>query len=118
MTESQSHKRAKSKAAGKTGKKEVVIKGKKRIDAVTKVKATEVERSGSMDGLIKAAGRLKASGKRQKVLQVPQMDMKKAADAMRKAGIGGTVKNISGTKRRSVASRKAYRTKGTGPRKR
>lgn len=124
MTESQSHKRAKSKAAGKTGKKEVVIKGKKRIDAVTKVKATEVERSGSMDGLIKAAGRLKASGKRQKVLQVPQMDMKKAADAMRKAGIGGTVKNISGTKRRSVALRKAsrlkraYRTKGTGPRKR
>ena len=90
MTESQSHKRAKSKAAGKTGKKEVLIKGKKRIDAVTKVKATEVERSGSMAGLTKAAGRLKASGKRQKVLQVPQKDMKKAADA-RQHGVKSTL---------------------------
>ena len=117
MTESQSHKRAKSKAAGKEGKKEVVIKGRKRIDAVTKTKATEVERSGSIDGLMKAARRLKSSGKRQKVLQVPQKDMAKASTAMKKVGVSGTVKNLSGTKRRSVASKKTVRKKGTGPRR-
>ncbi len=117
MTESQSHKRAKSRAAGKKGRTEVEIKGKKKLDAATRIKATEVERSGSMDGLIKAAKRLKTSGKRQRVLQVPQKDMKKAADAMKKAGVAGTVKNLGGTKRRSVRYKKGYTTKGTGPRK-
>ena len=72
------------------------------MDAATKKTATEVERSGSSSGLLKAAGRLKDSGKPQKVLQVPQTDMSKAAGAMRKVGIGGTVKNMSGTKRQSV----------------
>lgn len=120
MTESKSHKRAKSKAAGKSGKTEVTIKGKK-LDAVTKNKATEVERSGSAGGLKKAAQRLKASGKRQKVLQVPQKDLGKAIDAMKSVGVSGTVKNIGGTQRKSVVASKTakrgYKTKGTGPRK-
>ena len=102
MAESKSHKLAKAKAAGKTGKTEVPIKGRRRLDAATKKTATEIERSGSMNGLGKAARRLRASGKPRKVLQVPQKDMNKATDAMRKAGIGGTVKNISGSKRKSV----------------
>jgi len=102
MAETPSHKKAKRKAAGKTGDTEVPIKGKKRLDAAAKAKATEVERSGSSDGLVKAARRLKASGKRQKVLQVPQKDIPKAVAAMKKVGIGGTVKNMSGSKRRSV----------------
>ena len=67
-----------------------------------KGRATEVERSGSRVGLRKAAERLKASRKPQKVLQVPQKDMSDAADAMRNAGIVGTVKNMASTKRRSV----------------
>ena len=72
MAESQSHKRAKSKAAGKWGKTEAPLKGNRRLDARTKFKATEVERSGSKARLEVAAQRLKDSGKRQKVLQVPQ----------------------------------------------
>ena len=105
MTESQSHKRAKSKAAGQKGKTEVPLKGNRRLDAATSNKATEVERSGSSSGLEKAAGRLKASKKPQKVLQVPQSDMSKAAAAMRKRVVSGTVKNMTGTKRRSVKSK-------------
>lgn len=101
MSESESHKRAKAKAAGKTGDTEVSL-GSKRLDAVTKKKVVEVERSGTTQGLEKAAQRLKASGRSQKVLQVPQQDMSKAAEAMRKEGVSGTVKNMGGTKRQSV----------------
>jgi len=102
MSESQSHKRAKSKAAGEKGKTEVKTTGNRRIDAVTKKKATEVERSGNQKSLEKAASRLKSSRKPQKVLQVPQKDMSKAAAAMKKTGTKGTVKNMSRTKKRSV----------------
>ena len=58
------------------------------------------------EGLDAAANRLKQSDAPQKVLQVPQKDMAAAAVAMRKAGVGGTVKNMGGTKRRSVRSPK------------
>ena len=102
MSESQSHKRAKSKAAGKSGRTEVPLKGNRRLDAATKKRATEVERSGTTAGLTKAAKRLKDSRRSQKVLQVPQKDMSKAARAMKKAGVKGSVKNMTGTKRRSI----------------
>jgi len=102
MAESKSHKKAKAKAAGKSGKTEVPLSRNRRLDAATKKTATEVERSGSASGLEKAAKRLKDSGKPRKVLQVPQKDMDKAAASMKKAGVSGTVKNMSGTKRRSV----------------
>ena len=102
MPESPSHKRAKSKAAGKAGKTEVKLSRGRRLDAQSGKKATEVERSGSSQGLVKAAQRLKASGKPQKVLQVPQQDIPKAVKAMQKVRVKGTVKNMSGTKRRSV----------------
>jgi hypothetical protein len=103
MAESQSHKRSKSKAAGKTGQTEVRLKGGRRLDAQTKTKAIEIERSGNRAALTKAASRLKVSHKSRKVLQVPQRDMAKAVEAMKKIGVKGTVKNISGTKRRSVS---------------
>ncbi len=106
MTESTAHKRAKSKASGRSGTKEKAISGGRRLDATSRKKATEVERSGSKDSLIKAARRLRDSGRSQKVLQVPQPDMHKAAEAMRKVGISGTVKNMSGTKSRSISKRK------------
>jgi hypothetical protein len=48
----------------------------------------------------------KDSGKPQKVLQVPQKDMAKAAKAMQNVGISGTIKNMGGTKRRSVSKKK------------
>ena len=95
MPESPTHKAAKHRAAGKGGKTEVPIKGGQRLDATRKDTAIEVERSGNLD---KAAARLKKSGKSQKVLVVPQKDMGPARAALRKAKIGGTVKNMSGTK--------------------
>ena len=102
MAESQSHKRAKSRAAGKSGKTETPLKGGRRLDAQSKNKATEVERSGNKARLEKAAQRLKDSGKPQKVLQVPQKDTDKAAEAMKAKGVKGTVKNMGATKRKSV----------------
>jgi hypothetical protein len=106
MAESDSHKRAKSKAAGRAGKTEAPLRGNRRLDALTSRKAVEIERSGTVGRLEKAAKRLKDSGKRQKVLQVPQKDMAKAAKAMRKVGISGTIKNMGGTKRRPVPKKK------------
>lgn len=104
MSEKTGHKRAKAKAAGKKGKTEAAISGGRRLDALTHSgkRATEVERSGSPKNLEKAARRLRDSGASQKVLQVPQHDMASAAEAMRKVGVNGTVKNMTGNKRRSV----------------
>jgi hypothetical protein len=100
----QSHKKAQAKAAGKGGKKEVKLRGGKKLDALSKTgkKATEVERSGNKKALEKAATRLKLRRSKQKVLQVPQKDMNKAALAMKKVGTKGTVKNMAGTKRKSI----------------
>ena len=97
MSETQSHRRAKAKAPGKT---EVPISRGRRLDSASKKTATEVERNAANLG--KAAQRLKDSGRPRKVLQVPQRLMPEARDAMRQRGVGGTVKNLSGTKRASV----------------
>lgn len=102
MAESESHKRAKAKAAGPSGQTEKPLPGNRRLDAATASRATEVERSGDRRKLEQAARRLGVSGRRQKVLQVPQKDMDKAAEAMRKVGVGGTVKNMGGTRRKKV----------------
>ena len=106
MAESTSHNRLKKVAAGKSGKIEKKLPSGKRLDAVTKKKATEVERSGSPKGLQLAAKRLKESRKKQKVLQVPQKDMGLAVKAMKKVGTTGTVKNIGSTKRISISRKK------------
>lgn len=104
MAEKDAHRRAKNRAAGPHGQTEVKLRGNQRLDALSSggKRATEVERSGSPGGLKKAAQRLKKSGAPQKVLQVPQKDMKAAAKALADVGVGGTVKNMGGTKRRSV----------------
>lgn len=104
MSKSQSHKKAQINAAGNKGKTEVKLRSGKILDALTSSgkRATEVERSGSPQALLKAAERLKESGSPQKVLQVPQKDIPKAVQAMKKIGITGTVKNMANTKRRSV----------------
>jgi len=105
MAESSSHKKTKNKAAGKSGKTEVPISKGRRLDATTKIKAIEIERSGNKSGLEKAAQRLRDSRKKQKVLQVPEKDMDKAADALRKVNISGTVKNLSSTKRKRISKK-------------
>lgn len=101
MSESQSHKRAKAKAPGKT---EVPISRNRRLDSATKKTATEIERNSQNLG--KAVDRLKDSRRSRKVLQVHQKEMSNATKAMRQKGVGGTVKNLSGTKRISVPKKK------------
>lgn len=104
MAESDSHRRAKAQAAGRGGKTETPLRAGRRLDALSRGggRATEVERSGTPTLLEKAARRLGASGAGQHILTVPQQDMEKAVSAMPKAGVHGTVKNMSGTKRRGV----------------
>ena len=104
MSKSQSHKNAQSKAAGKNGRIEHKLKNNKILDAITNSgkKATEVERGGTQKSLESAVRRLRAVRSKQKVLQVPQRDIAKAIEAMKKIGLKGTVKNMSGTKRKSV----------------
>lgn len=104
MAESPSHKRAKKKAAGKLGKIEAPLPGGGRLDARTSAKATEIQRNSA--GLKAAAKRLKESGRKQKVLIVPQSLLDAAREAMKKVGVSGTVRNISGTKRSFVPKRK------------
>jgi hypothetical protein len=108
MAETESHRRAKHAAAGKGGSTEVALSGNRRLDALsaTGIRATEVERSGDPKKLEMAARRLKDSGATQRVLQVPNHHMDDAAAAMRTAGVSGTVKNLSGTSRRHVSSKK------------
>lgn len=103
MSESPSHKRAKAQAAGSKGETEVPLPRNRRLDAMTPGgRATEIERSGTEEGLVAAARRLRDARARQHVLQVPQSDMDAAARAMRKVGISGTIKNMAGTKKRTV----------------
>jgi len=101
MSESQSHKHAKSKAPDKT---EVKLPGGRRLDSATSTTATEVERN--TQNIPKAVKRLKDSNRPRKVLQVPQNLMTDAVEAMKKQGMSGTVKNLSATKRVSVPKKK------------
>jgi len=96
-----SHKNCQKKAAGKNGFTEYPLGNGQRLDALSanKRKATEVERCGNLS---QAVSRLKKSGASQRVLQVPQRDMNAAVKAMKSAGLSGTVKNMSDTKRISV----------------
>ncbi len=100
MSESKSHIAAKKKAAGKGGETEVPLPGGRRLDARTAdgKTATEIERSGKQDKLVKAVQRLKTSGSPEKVLQVPQKDMPTATKAMEKVGVSGKVKNMGDRK--------------------
>ena len=103
MSESNSHKKAKRRAAGK---EETTISGRKRLDSASEKRATEVELSGNFKAAVK---RLKDSGKPQKVLQTRQNQMKEAAAEMRRQGVGGTVKNMGATKKLSIPPRKKKR---------
>ncbi|MFQ5944391.1 MAG: hypothetical protein ACE5JF_12645 [Anaerolineales bacterium] len=106
MPESKSHRRAKRKAAGVSGRTEIPQRGGTRLDAGTRRRAYEIERSGDPERLLAAALRLKKSRKPQKVLRVPNQDLPKAAKAMRRAGVSGGVTNLSRTRRRAVRKKK------------
>ncbi len=97
MPETQSHKRAKAKAPGKP---EVPISRRRRLDSASPKTATEIERNEG--NLVDAVRRLRDSGRQRKVLQVPQPLIPKARKVMKQEGVGGTIKNLSGTKKISV----------------
>jgi len=65
-------------------------------------KVQEVDRSGSLAHLERAAKRLKHVKAEDRVLRVPQWDMEKAASAMRKAGVSGAVSNLCGTRSKRI----------------
>ena len=92
MSPSRKHESIKKREAGNTGKKEHWVRGR-RIDVVKKGKAVEVQTTVTSAGLLKAAQRLKSSGRRQKVLVVPRAEhVPKAAAALRKAKTTGTAR--------------------------
>ena len=102
VVKSESHKVRGGHGIERHGPTEVKLSSGKQLDAKRGKTATEVERSGSARALGRAAQRLRKSRAPNKVLQVPQTNMSKAAKAMSKKGVRGTVKNLSGTRRRSV----------------
>jgi hypothetical protein len=65
-------------------------------------RAQVVDRSGSVHQLERAAKRLKSANTEDRILRVPQWDMDKAIEAMRKAGVTGAVSNLCGTKKTRV----------------
>ncbi|MCG8443393.1 MAG: hypothetical protein MI723_16440 [Caulobacterales bacterium] len=69
-------------------------------------KAMEVDRSGSVGRLERAAKRLKHAKAAERVLRVPQWDMPQAVEAMRRAGVSGLVTNLCGTRRMRVSARR------------
>jgi hypothetical protein len=70
-------------------------------------KAQEVDRSATPVGLERAAKRLKAVRAADRVLSVPQWNMDKAVEAMRRAGVSGLVTNLCGSQRVRVEKTKA-----------
>ena len=102
MVESQSHKRAKRKAAGRNGRTEIPISGGRRLDAKNVRKATEIERSGSSKGISKAISRLKTQKNSKKELLVPNKDLDKAKEIAKKSGAKILIQNLSKSRRRFV----------------
>jgi hypothetical protein len=102
MVESQSHKRAKSKAAGRNGRTEVPISRGRRLDAKNGHRATEIERSGNPKGISKAISRLKTQKNCKKELLVPHKDLDKAKRVAKRTGVNVLIQNLSRSKRRFV----------------
>ena len=95
MPESRAHKRHKRKSAGKRGRTEVAVNG--RVDAITRKKVIEIERSGIKKRLNHSVKKLLKTRKRHKILRVPQKHLK-AAQAVAPPSV--TVTNLSKTKHR------------------
>lgn len=95
--------------ADSEGPVEAALARRRRLDAQAGDygDSIEVERSDNPAHLERAAKRLRTSSDPQRVLKVPQWNMAKAAEAMRKAGVSGVVSNLSGTRKRKVNAKRA-----------
>ena len=79
--------------------REIPIPGRRRLDIKFGNIAREEERSGKGDRIRAAISRLKTQRNAKKELGVPQWDMQKAIEEVRKSGVNITVTNITRTKR-------------------
>ena len=98
MKRSNQHERLKKKERGIKEKK---VKGG-RLDSSTKIKDVEIERTGSLQRLKHAIKKLKDSKKPQKVLRVPQKDMKKAEEIAKQLNAKITITNLQKTKSKKI----------------
>lgn len=100
MSPSRRHESIKRREAGATGKMEHKLPGRHRInDVVDKNKVKEIQTTATTAGFDHAAQNLKSSPRRQKVLVVPKKEhVPKAARAMRKHKVYGTVRTPKGNK--------------------
>ena len=92
------HRKHQKKAAGTQGQIEVPVNGF--LDASTRKKAIEIERTGKSERIEKALQRLAKTRKPHKILKVPNGDLPKACSIARKRKRKVTISNISGTKYR------------------
>lgn len=70
-------------------------------------RATEVDRSGCVIHMERAAKRLGAKNVSDRVLRVPQWDMAKAVEAMKRAGVNGRVTNLSDSRQKRAKAKRA-----------
>ena len=80
-------------------RREVPISRKRRLDIKMGNIAREEERSGNRQRIRRAISRLKTQKNAKKELGVPQGDMQKALEEVRKTGVNITVTNLVRTKR-------------------
>lgn len=81
-------------------RREIPIRGGRRLDIKFGRIAREEERSGRRDRIRAAIKRLKTQKTLKKELGVPQGDMRKALEEVRKSKLNVTVTNLTRTKRR------------------
>jgi len=98
----QRHTKITRKVAGPRGQTEVPIPGRRRLDVKKPNVAIEIERSADPARIRAALGRLRTQRNAPKQLRVPQPNLDRAAEIAKRARLNVTVKNLSGTKRRTV----------------
>jgi hypothetical protein len=88
---------------------EPALARRRRLDHKSKddKKVCEIDRSGSLVHLERAAKRLKHARAEARVLSVPQWDMPKAIEAMKRAGVSGEVTNLCGSRLQRVKTGRA-----------
>ncbi len=81
---------------------------RRRLDAAAKdgKRAYEVDRSGSVIHMERAAKRLGAKNVADRVLRVPHWDMEKAIEAMERAGVRGRVTNLGDSVQKRAKTRR------------
>jgi hypothetical protein len=78
------------------------FRGTRRLDAMSRYHAIEVEMGGTPQKIIQALSRLKTQRNRNKILRVPQMDRDIAVQQVRNKTMTVTVGNLYKTKRKKA----------------